>query len=194
MKKAFYILIGGLLAGISIWLFIVNSSVTELRNDVERKQALVSEIEEQLKGVTIEADAEEQVQKVKENVISAKQIGEEMIEVDNTLAAFYKTWEPPLENEKLLQEVEAAKKKNTELTGADDNDHLITWQLNPEWTLKLESVINYGDVKEIPVLFTMTTGEGEFAGIVRAMYEVSKHQLREIKVQYTPAGEMDRVL
>ncbi|MBN6206558.1 hypothetical protein JYK21_08835 [Ralstonia pickettii] len=194
MKKAFYILIGGLLAGISIWLFIVNSSVNELRNDVERKQILVSEIEEQLEGVAVQADTEEQVQVVKENVISVKQIGEEMIEVDNTLAAFYKTWDPPLEDEKVLQEVEAAKKKNTELTGADDNDHLVTWQLNPEWTLTLETVINYGDVKEIPVLFTMATGEGEFAGIVRAIYEVSEHELREIIVQYTPAGEMDRVL
>lgn len=194
MKKTFGLLIGGLLVGLFIWLFITNGSVKELKDDVERKQALVDEIEERLEEVAVEVDAEQHVQEVKEGVVSAKQIGEEMIEVDNILTAFYKSWDPLPEDEKVFQELEAAEKKNTELTGADDSEHLATWQLNSEWTLTLETVVNYSDVNEIPILFTMTTGEGEFAGIVRATYEVSEHQLRDIRVQYTPAEEQDRVL
>ncbi|WP_156856949.1 hypothetical protein [Oceanobacillus sp. AG] len=58
MKKTFGLLIGGLLAGIFIWLFITHSSVNELRDDVERKQALVNEIEEKFEEVAVEVDAD----------------------------------------------------------------------------------------------------------------------------------------
>lgn len=194
MKYIKSILVGALIIGLLIFMFIQKSSLNDLKNDISTKQSLIDEIEFKLKEVDEQVKSEQYVKEVKEGVISAKQIGEEMIEVDNTLTAFYKSWDPLPEGEKFFKDLEEAQKKNSELTGAGENDHLATWQLNPEWTLTLETVVNYGDVEQIPVLFRMTTGEGEFAGIIRATYDVSEHKLTDIKVQYTPAGEMDRVV
>lgn len=194
MKNVKGLLVVSLIIGLSIFMFIQNHSLNELKSEISMKQSLIDEIEVKLEEVGEQVNSEQMVNEVRDSVISAKQIGAEMIEIDNTLTEFYQSWEPFPEDEELLQKLEEAKKKNTELTGASEQDHIATWQLNPEWTLTLETVLNYGDVEQIPVLFRMTTAEGEFAGIVRATYNVREHKLTDIRKQYTPVGERDRVV
>lgn len=194
MKNVKNIIVVVLLIGLSIFMFIQNNSLNELETEISKKQSLIDEIEKKLEEAGETVDSEQIVHEVRESIISAKEIGAEMIEVDNTLTEFYQSWDPVPEDDGYLRKLEVAQKKNTELTGAGEQDHIATWQLNPEWTLTLETVINYGDVEQIPVLFKMTTAEGELAGIVRATYIVSEHKLTDIKKQYTPAGERDRVV
>src|SRR5690606_32920570 len=146
-----------LLIGLSIFLFIQNNSLNELESEISKKQSLIDEIEKKLEEAGETVDSEQIVHEVRESIISAKEIGAEMIEVDNTLTEFYQSWDPVPEDDGYIRKLEVDQKKNTELTGSSEKDQIATWQLNPEWTLTIETVINYGEVEQIPVLFKMTT-------------------------------------
>lgn len=183
---------GVVMAGGMIYATSVQADVSELSSEIA---TLEQDIVEQQRLLTVAEqpiDKEAQKQVIQNRTVSAKKIADEFIPVDDTLTAFYKTSGdlPTDESElkALQQAVEEAKALNTQLTGASEADHIQTWQLNPEWTLSLESVVTYRDTDRVPVVFRMTTKDGEPAGLVYATYDVQKNQLSNVTRHYTPAG------
>lgn len=185
------------ITGMLLFMSSESKAIAQLESDVETSEGLITDAEKTLSGISKEFDAKEHQAKIKERTVSATKIGEEMIAVDDALTSFYKTNEPLPEDKKekdaLFAKLEEAKAKNTELTGAGEADHIKTWQLNPEWTLKLESVITYQDTERVPVVFSMTTKDGKSAGLITAVYEVNNHQLDSISRHYTTDGLEDEI-
>ncbi|PAF27345.1 hypothetical protein CHH61_03740 [Shouchella clausii] len=192
------IIIGGGVAGMLIFMSNQSKVVAELESDIETIEELLVDAEKNKVALEEEFDAKAHQQRIKERTVSAEEIGKEIIEVDDVLTAFYKTNEPLPEDKKerdaLFARLEEAKKKNTELTGATEADHIKTWQLNPQWTLTLESVLAYQqDSDRFPVLFLMETGDGKSAGLIYATYDVTNHTLSNISRHYTTDGLKDEV-
>lgn len=186
--------------GIVVMLVIMSSQskdITKLEADVETTKELVSDAEKTHSSLGDKFDAEKYQEEVKERTVSAKQIGKEIIAVDDTLTSFYKTNEPLPDDKKkkdaLFEKVNDAKAKNSKLTGAKESDHIKTWQLNPEWTLKLESVLTYQDADRVPVVFSMKTKDGKSAGLIYAVYRVKSHTLDNISRHYTTDGLKDEI-
>ncbi|WP_078598690.1 hypothetical protein [Evansella clarkii] len=169
--------------------------IAELEAAIERTKELIADSEKISSDLEKEFDADEFMEEMEQRTVSATQIGKEMVKVDDVLTAFYKTHEslPEDEDERdaLFAELEEAQAKNTELTGAGEADHIKTWQLNPEWSLELESVITYQDTERFPVVFKMKTKDGKLAGLVHAIYNVSDHRLSSINRHYTIDGLRD---
>lgn len=191
------ILLGCVAVGL---LFFSSSKADELakvEEDIVEMQATVEGAKKTLaeKSKDLDKDAEKKV--IQERTVSAEKIGEEIIKVDDVLTAFYKSAKDLPEDEaeynKVVEELNWAKKENTRLTGAGEADHINTWQLNPEWTLKLESVVVYRDTDRIPVVFSMKTKEGKNAGLIQAVYDVEKNQITDVVKHYTNDGIRDEV-
>lgn len=191
------VVIGAGIAGMLLFMSNQSKAIAELKSDVETTEGLIADAEKTRSGISQEFDAKEHQAKIKERTVSAVNIGEKMIAVDDALTSFYKTNEPLPEDKKekdaLFAKLDDAKAKNTELTGAGEADHIKTWQLNPEWTLKLESVITYQDTDRVPVVFSMKTADGKSAGLITAVYEVNNHMLDSISRHYTTDGLQDEI-
>lgn len=191
------IIIGAGIVGMLLFMSSQNKVIAKLEADVSTTEGLIADAEKTRTGLTKEFDAKKHQAKIKERTVSAKEIGKEIIQVDDALTAFYKTNEPlPKDKSKkdaLFSELEKAKAKNTELTGAKEADHIKTWQLNPEWTLSLESVITYQDTDYVPVVFSMKTKDGKSAGLIYARYDVNRHMLDDINRYYTTDGLKDEI-
>jgi len=191
------VVIGIVVVGMLLYMSSQNKVVSKLESDVATTEELIVEAEATRSGLMVEFNAKEHQAKIKERTVSAKEIGREMIEVDDALTAFYKTNKPlptdKKEKDSLFKALEKAKEKNILLTGAKEADHIKTWQLNPEWTLTLESVVTYQDTDRIPVVFSMTTKAGKVAGLIHAVYDVNKHMLTNINRYYTTDGLQDEI-
>lgn len=180
-------------------LFMVNQSkaIAMLQEDVVTTEGLVADAEKTLSNLDIEFDAKEHQAKIKERTVSAEEIGKAMIAVDDELTAFYKSNEPLPEDKKekdaLFAKLEEAQLKNTTLTGAGADDHIKTWQLNPEWTMTLESVVTYQDTDRVPIVFAMKTKDGKSAGLIYAIYHVDSQTLSNISRHYTTNGLNDEI-
>lgn len=197
-KNYWYILIVLLiLGGLS---YMINSQ----NNMNEETQSKIDSVNKQVNtlGVDIEKlkegfDEEAFVKSVKSNKANAKTFGEDIIEVDNKLTAYYKNDKPypdvnnKKEVDKINKELDKYRSLNSSLRGAKKDTHLATWQLNPEWTLTLESVMTYQNVERFPIVFSMKTTDGEIAGIVYGEYDVSSNSMSSIRIQYTDAGIKD---
>lgn len=192
-----FILMGLLIIGLVVFMGNQNKAMDKLEADIAAMQKLVDDKKATYAALSKQFDPEQEQEKIEQRTVSAKKIGEEFIAVDNTLTAFFKTNEPlPKDEAKkkaLFAKVEKAKAKNTVLTGAEEGDHISTWQLNPEWTLKLESVVAYQDTDQIPVVFSMKTKDGKNAGLIYATYDVGDHMLDNIGRHYTTDGLDDAV-
>lgn len=191
------VVIGMVVVGMLLYMSSQNKVLSKLESDVVTTEELIADAEATRSGLMGEFNAKDHQAKIKEKTVSAKEIGHEIIAVDNTLTAFYKTNEPlpsdKKEKDALFKELEKAKEKNILLTGAKEADHIKTWQLNPEWTLTLESVITYQDTDYVPVVFSMKTKAGKAAGLIYAVYDVDKHMLTNINRYYTTDGLQDEI-
>lgn len=178
----------------SVW-FMTNtiSKTDEMRINIADVNELIKDAKEKQKRIDESYDSEEHAETIESVTVSAHQIGDEIISVDNTLTAFYKSIEPMTTDKKILAKVATAEALNSKLTHAIDGEHALTWQLNPEWTLQLDSVITYGDVDEIPVLFSMHTKAKDKAGFVYAQYNVEEHTLESIVKYYMNDGMLDAI-
>ncbi|MCC2248989.1 hypothetical protein JUJ52_03325 [Virgibacillus sp. AGTR] len=191
------VIIGAVVMGMVLYMSNQNKAIIELEADIKTTNELVADAKKTRSDLDKEFDAKAHRTAIKERTVSAKEVGKEIIAVDNILTAFYKTNEPLPENkeekEALFAKLEEAKAKNTELTGAKESDHIKTWQLNPEWTLTLESVVTYQDTNHVPVVFSMKTKDGKAAGLIYAIYDVNDHSLNNISHHYTTHGLQDEI-
>ncbi|MGX1195854.1 hypothetical protein [Metabacillus sp. SLBN-84] len=191
------VLIGTILTGMLWFISNQGDAITKLESDVKVTEGLLVEAEKTLAGLNREFDAKAHQKEINARTVSARKIGKDMIAVDDALTAFYKTNAPLPEDKNqrdaLYKNLEAVKKKNTELTGAGEADHIKTWKLNPEWKLKLESIITYQDTDRVPIVFSMTTKVGKSAGLVYAVYDVTNHRLQNVTRHYTTVGLQDEV-
>lgn len=189
--------IGAVIVGMVLFMGNQSKAIAKLQEDVVTTEGLVADAEKTLTGLTNEFDAKAHQAKIKERTVSAEEIGKAMIAVDNELTAFYKSNEPLPEDKKereaLFAKLEEAQVKNTALTGAGEGDHIKTWQLNPEWTLTLESVVTYQDTDRVPIVFSMTTKDGKSAGLIYAIYHVDSGTLSDISRHYTTDGLNDEI-
>lgn len=179
-------------------MYYVTNQQTEVKKregDIKDTQKLITDAKQTMNQVNKPFDEEKHQEKLNERTVSAKKIGQEIIAVDNTLTAFYKTADPlPKDESKkqaIFDQLEQAKKENTRLTDAGEHDHIKTWQLNPEWTLSLDSVAVYQDTDSVPVVFRMKTKAGVLAGFIVATYDVKQHKLRNVIRHYTTDGLKD---
>lgn len=198
MKSYWFVLVIG--AGIVGMMWFTSNqtkAIAELELDVATTKGLIADAEKTRSGLAEEFNTKKYQEKIKERTVSAQKIGKQMIEVDDALTAFYKSNKPlpkdKTEKDRLFSGLEAAKAKNVELTGAKEADHIKTWQLNPEWSLSLESVITYQDTEYVPVVFSMKTKDGKAAGLVYARYNVNKQTLEDINRYYTTDGLKDEI-
>lgn len=172
------------------------SEISSLASAVKATQNKIDKAELAKKEASKPFDTTKHQKVIQARTVSAEQIGKEIIAVDNTLTAFYKTNAPMptgAKKDALIAKVKAAQTKNTALTGTAVADQINTWQLNPAWTLKLESVVAYQDTTTLPVVFSMTTKQGKAAGLIYAMYDVNNHKLSNITRHYTVDGLKDAV-
>lgn len=191
------ILMGFVVIGMVVYMGNQNNDIDKLEADIATMQELIDDANATYAKISKEFDPEQEQKRIEQRTVSAKKIGKEMIAVDNALTSYYKMSEPLPEDEEkkkaLFDKLEKAKAKNTKLTGAEEGDHISTWQLNPEWTLKLESVVVYQDTNQIPVVFSMKTKDGKNAGLIYATYDVNDHMLDNISRHYTTVGLDDAV-
>lgn len=190
------LVIGGIAVGMMVYISNINADIRELESDIATVQQLIDDEKAKLANMK-DFDKEGHKKVVQERTVSAQKIGEEYIAVDNALTEFYKSNEPiptdEAQKKALFDKLEKAKAENTRLTGASEADHIKTWQLNPAWTLKLESVVTYRDTDQIPVVFSMTTAKGESAGLIYAFFDTKNYKLTQISKHYTPIGLRDEV-
>lgn len=132
---------------------------------------------------------------IKARTVSAKQIGERAIQIDDALTAFYKTSDPLPQDEAAKKKVFATLKKNqeanTRLTGAGEADHIKTWKLNPDWKTSLATIVTYQDAPSVPILFDMKTSKGKEAGVIYATFNTESSTLSGISKHYTTDGLAD---
>ncbi|MEW4426019.1 hypothetical protein AB1I68_00830 [Paenibacillus pabuli] len=169
-----------------------NKTIDTLESDIAGTQELIQGAEVTKEKVDEPFDSKEHEEILQSRTVSAKKIGAEIIAVEDMLASFYKTNEDLPEDQaaydELFNNLEKAKAENTRLTNATESDHIQTWKLNPEWTLKLESIVTYQDTDNVPVLFSMTTKSGKSAGLIYAVYDVANYKLTNISRHYTTDG------
>jgi len=169
----------------------------QLKLDVSALRQQVAEQKVVQKEVDQPFDETKHAETITLRTVSAKQIGNEMIKVDNMLTSFYKSNESLPEDQaaydKIVNELEWAKKENEKLTGATEDEQIQTWKLNPAWTLRLDSVITYQDTDNVPILFSMTTKAGKLAGLISAVYDVNNHKIVNVVRHYTTDGLDDEV-
>lgn len=138
-------------------------------------------------------DADAYKNTVEEVTVSAKEIGEDIIDLDNRLTEFYKTAEPlpedKAERDAIFAQLEKDQNENAKLRNIERHEE--TWQLNPDWELELESVVSYKGLKTFPIVFSMKTSDGELAGFVQTTYDHEDRSIRDTLVQYTEAGSAD---
>lgn len=176
----------------------VGKEVDDLYLEIQSLEETLANAKGVERNVSADIDKEGEKKVIEERTVSAQQIAEEYIKVDDALTEFYKSnKDMPVDDDEAMKEImdklNWAKEENTRLTGAGDADHIKTWQLNPEWTLKLESVVMYKNTERIPVIFSMTTKDGKNAGLVKAMFNVDKYKLTDIEKYYTVDGMRDEV-
>lgn len=194
--KSYWLLlvIGAAVVGMLFYMSNQRSVLAALTSDVEASQALVDDAKATYASINKDFDTKKHQQQLKERTVSAEKIGKEIIEVDNALTAHYKNNEPypsdEKERQKMLDELAKVETKHKRLTGL--TNPMDTWQLNPAWTLTLESVLVYHDTNSIPVVFNMTTKAGKPAGLVFATYDVESHSLGSITTHYTKDGMDDQ--
>lgn len=177
----------------------LNGEIADAESGIKTLEGELGDVEKEIKMLSESFDEEQYQTEVIEGKNSAEKIAGEVIDIQNKLAAFYKSSDPlpygdseeiEKERQAILKELELNGKKNYALTGTPEGD-VDTWKLNPEWTLKLETTVMYGDVKRFPIIFSMMTKEGIPAGIVEAEYHVEGYKLTDIVKHYTNEGLRD---
>lgn len=176
----------GIVAIIITGVLAINSAST-VADYTSKEPELRSQIEQVKVELNKESTAEADTEAVKESTINARDIGTEIVKAQSTLADVYATHEAPSD------EGIAKAKAALDVVGKDvDGDALSNmWVRNSDWKLELKSVVNYKGVTSMPVIFTMTTGTGDLAGLVRATYDSELKKLTNVKAQYTAAGKAD---
>lgn len=174
-----------------------NKTIDALVSDIAGTQELLQGAQATKEEVDQPFDSKGHEEILQSRTVSAKKIGAEIIAAENVLTSFYKSNEPLPEDQtaydKIVKDLEKAKAENTRLTNATESDHIQTWKLNPEWTLKLESIVTYQDTDNVPILFSMTTKSGKSAGLIYAVYDVVNYKLTNISRHYTTDGLDDEV-
>lgn len=178
-----FVLAGGIIIQVS------NSQIDQLSQE---ELSLLDEIES-LEGALAlapitEDSMSDEVVVIEQSSQHAREMGAEMIAIQQTLSTFYKSAEP-LDPKEDLTDVRKAEDAYVRLT--NQTDYGNTWQLNKDWTMTLDTVANYSGTKTVPVVFTMKTKDGKVAGIVRGVYNPEIDLLESIIVDYTVDGRMD---
>lgn len=178
-----FVLVGG------IYIQFANGQQDALLVEQKQLDARISELQQEVdKPPLSEADLEEEVKVIERTSNHARDMGQEMIAVQKTLATFYRTHEPLDPNEDLTP-VRDAEKVYTRLTSSTDYGN--TWLLNPSWTMKLDTVADYSSTNDVPVVFSMYTGDGKLAGLVRGIYDAEADFIDAIQIDYTVDGRND---
>jgi len=198
LKSYWFVGVIGIVIVLMMW-YTSNQSkkIDTLVSDVATMEELLAGAKRTQSSIDKDFDAKQHSEVLEGRTVSAEKIAQEIIDVDNKLTAFYKTNEPLPEDEAekkaIFKQLADAQVENTRLTGATEADHIKTWQLNPAWTLKLESVVIYQDTESVPLLFSMTTKDGKAAGLIVATYDVKAYKLTNITRHYTTDGLKDEV-
>lgn len=157
----------------------VENRIVELR---DMKEQLPDELQVEQAAELVGSAGVEDV-----GTISASEIGEEMIELQNVLADLF-----CMDGHRTsgiidlrLEEGPKLGKRLSELTDIDEERYQYeSWKLNNDWTLELASVIAYEKTDRIPVVFTLETEDGERIGLIKGIYDVEAHRLIEIEKHY----------
>lgn len=159
---------------------------SKVENYVAQAQSMASEVRSLKKELGKEVDVTKEVEVVNENTINARATGALVIDAENKLADEYLdiASDEPLDNEKIADSIGIVK----QYTGREEPAN--TWKRNRNWTLSLESVVNYKD-DSMPVVFYMKNGVGDLMGLVRANYDGDANVFTDVDVAYTGAGMSD---
>lgn len=193
--KTYWPVIGLGIVIVFIFVLINNQSNTidGLEADIEEMESQAENQAEIAENLPDDFDSDAHTEKIETSTVSAKEIGKSIVKLDDALTAFYKTAEPlpedEAEREEMFDALEANQALNEDMRGI--TNHGDTWQLNPDWTLTLDSVVAYQATDQLPVIFSMKTESGENAGVVHATYNVADNTLTNITRQYTAAGLED---
>lgn len=178
-----FVLVGTVLVSMS------NSDASSLlaQENTVREEIQGLEVDLNQKDLTKE-DLQPEVEIITEKGVHVRDMGEEMIEAQLIIAEAYKTPDP-LADDADLAAIERAEATYTRLT--DSTDYANAWVLNSDWSMTLDSVGTYADVRNIPVVFSMYMDNGELAGVVRGTYDSDRDLLSDIVVDYTVNGFAD---
>lgn len=192
IQKYWRIIVAGLCVAFGTFIIMLSNNETsdiESRANELRKEIQTLEIEINRKDLTAE-DLQPEVEIIKTSGAHARDMGAEMAEAQIILASYYKNPEPISEDEDMTK-LEKAQSVFTRLT--ESTDYPNTWVLNDTWTISLDTVATYSDVKKIPVVFSMNMANGDLAGIVRGRYDSERDLLSDIVINYTVNGYADVV-
>ncbi|MCL6663443.1 hypothetical protein [Paenibacillus amylolyticus] len=182
---------------IVLFIWQQNKKIDVLESDIAATKELLQGVQSTKEKVEEPFDSKEHEEILQSRTVSAKKIGAEIIAVEDVLTSFYKSNEDLPEDQaaydKMVKELDKAKADNTRLTNASESDHIQTWKLNPDWTLKLETIVTYQDTENVPVLFSMTTKSGKSAGLIFAVYDTVNYKLTNISRHYTTDGLDDEI-
>lgn len=180
------ILLGGL------YQISVQSSKNMTLNRIDQLTGEVGELEYTLgQKVKTKEDLEPEAEKIVESGVSVKDMGAEMIQIQQTLADAYMSDEGLSRyTDAEIEVIREAEKGYTRLTGV--TNYVDLWLFNAEWDLRLESVGSYVDAEKIPIVFSIYTADGELAGLVRGIYNNEADFIDDIVRDYTEVGMTDR--
>lgn len=195
-KKVVIISVSLLMISVFILGFITFGVMREM-STIENK---IAELNDKKEQVSDEAHVDKPVELVDNTsatvddvegdateMISASEIGEEVIELQNVLADLFCMDGHRTSGiiDMRLKEGPKLGKRLAELTDIDEDRYQYeSWKLNNDWTIELASVIEYEKTDRIPVVFAITTEDGERIGLIKAEYDVAAHQLTNIEKHY----------
>lgn len=173
----------GVIAIIATGVLAVTSASTVAGYEAQLPE-LRKSIDDAKTELNKESTVEDDVEAMKVSTINARDIGNEVVKAQMVVADSYATHETPSEDD--IAKAEEALKVIAKNVEGEARSNM--WLRNSEWTFELKSVVNYTGVTSMPVIFTMTTTNGQLAGLVRAVYDSEAEQFKDVKVQYTAIG------
>lgn len=178
-----------------IYTLVLNSQVLSLKDEYATLSDTVLTMQAELDSATADFNADEESRTIRESAVSATDVGTQIVELNNLLASYYRSIDPfagmtDSMKAEFLQQIDDAEIRWQAIT---NETNVTVWTLNSNWTLTLETVINYRATDQIPILFSMTMVDGTPAGIVTATYDVASNTLVNVVKHYTDAGQRDKV-
>jgi len=178
-----------------IGLFLFQSGA----NDVARLERSVAALQTEFESVQADLtrrqaqtpDSEAIKDDVQTTAINARAFAKEVIAQDDWLVrAMYEPnfRDKPEAGDDYFAKFDATREYMQDLIPSFNRQSI---RLNPEWSLELESVVDYVGSDRMPVMFKMTTGEGKLAGIMYGTYDDESKTLSTSTIRYTETGLRD---
>lgn len=178
---------------IGLFLFQAGANnVSDLERSIGALQVEIDDLQADLSRKQVQApDAENIKQDVTATVINARAFAKEVIAQDDWLVrAMYEPnfQDTPEASDDYFAKFDATREYMQDLIPTFNRQSI---RLNPEWSLELESVVDYVGSGRMPVVFKMTTADGELAGIMYGSYDDESKTLSTSTIRYTETGLSD---